>query len=243
MKRDREIGFWQHFTTVLLVALGLAIVALGTQYKSQIVIALGGAFVGASLGHWLSALLAAGPARDLKQLLGELRARPLASLEPSNEFLVSRWHFYAPRIQDSEERWIHTVLNCPTCVSRHSLAGVFTRRNPQGERKQHFIEVERRDNRLLIYVKPVEANESIAVYVFPIFFSGLEAGIHVGISFVQTYDGDETIIPAVLSSSHFVATKQEGEVTADEGQALRSEWGERFTRFLVHVQSSNPASQ
>jgi|GEM_PF-6351236 len=164
MKRDREIGFWQHFTTILMVALGLAVVALGAKYESQIVIALGGAFVGASLGHWLSALLAAGPTRDLKQLVGELRARPIASVEPGDHFLDSRWHFYTPRITDGKEHWIHVVLDCPICVSRYSLAGMLAVRDPQGERKRHFIEVERRDNRLLFYIKPVEANESIAVF-------------------------------------------------------------------------------
>lgn len=238
MKRDREIGLLQHFTTILMVALGLAIVALGAQQESQIVIALGSAFLGASLGYWLSALLAAGSTRDLKQLVGELRARPIASVAPSDHFFDSRWHFYLPRIRAGKEQWIHMVVDCPTCVSRRSLAGMFVVRDPQGERKRHFIEVERRDNRLLFYIKPVEANESIAVVLFPTFFSGLEAGMHAGVGFVQTYDGDETMIPAVLSESHIVATRREGAVEADEGEDLRKVWSVRFAGFLAHVPTS-----
>lgn len=241
MKRDREIGFLQHLTTILALVLGLVIVALGTEYKSQIVIALGGAFVGASLGHWLSAILAAGPTRDLKQLVGELRARPIASVKPGKYFLDSRWHFYTPRITEGKENWIHMVLDCKNCVSRHSLAGMFAVRDPQGKRKRHFIEVERRDDRLLFYIKPVEANESIAVFLFPIFFKRLEPGMHTGVGFVQTYDRDETMIPAVLSLSHVVATKREGEVNADEGEALRTLWAKQFAGFLSHVPSFSPA--
>ena len=239
MTRDREIGFWQHFTMLLLVVLGLVIVGLGVQYGSQIVIALGGAFVGASLGQWLNTLLAAGPTRDLKQLVCELRTRPIASVEAGAQFLGLRWHLYTPRIMDGTERWIHVLLDCSKCVSRESQAGMFTVRDPQGERKRHFIEIDRRDNRLLFYIKPVEANESIAVFLFPIFFSGLELRVHAGIGMVQTYDGDEAIIPALLSSSHNVATKAEGEVSVQEGEQLRKSWAERFARFLTHVPRFN----
>lgn len=145
-----------------------------------------------------------------------------------NQLFSGSWHLYAVRHRNGRHAWVHMTLRLSRGSSTDLCVGRMSVVSPEGIRLKYCFEVMLRDERLIMFFKPAQTSESVALLVFPTFGYGL-GSMHYGLGFVQTYDLDQTLTPAVFTQRCIGQLHREGELPPKFVAQLNQQWKSWFS--------------
>jgi hypothetical protein len=238
-------------TLLLIFALGLALTAValllsrsspstGVRVVSAIVGALAGALVGASVSNVVNSQYDRPVLEEILGLLVRTSTSTVTSSELSLRHLRKVWHFYHLTVIEGRRSWRYVTVP----FDNHSAVGSLTADVPvvdvidDGPPHVYKTDAAVWDRRLILLQTRVEGDEAAAVSLFPN-VSGFQK-VHAGVAIMQSWDGEDVLVPTLISSSPLLDDQQEGSVT-DEGSAeeLASVWTSQFGRVQTLLPSLN----
>jgi hypothetical protein len=185
------------FLLGLLVS-GLSLIALGNARKEPFWSSIGGSLFGASLGTLIGKLSTYALTQDIKEIISQTVKDTFVSEDGKLDGYRRHWHLYHVTEMDGTWLWRHTTVDFSRSQTPGRLVSETYLLNPDGKPKRYVAEAGARDSRLIMFLRDKGNQEPAIVYVFPL--AGLGTQIrHLGMVFVQTWDANNAISPAIVS--------------------------------------------
>jgi len=250
MKRIVEwLAGWQGLFLGLAVA-GLALVALGATLEIPLILAVGGALFGNSLGSIIGRF--SNQAHEERLKAHEERLRKLVREGVQDSFVSDeekladarlKWHIYHVTQMSDKWGWRHATLDFTKSQTPGRLTSKTYLLDKRKRRHPYSVEAGRRDERFIIFLKSQASEEPVITYIFPYMGWSFLSPRHHGVVFIQTWDGTHAISPAILSPEVLYDHAKEGTLPDEIARSLDREWRREMHRLsYVFPGTSNMAS-
>jgi hypothetical protein len=238
MKLIREwFASWQGLFVGLAVA-GLALVALGGALEIPLMLAVGGALFGNSLGSFIGRV--SNQAHEERLQAHEERLSNLVREGVKDSFVSDeekiadarlKWHIYHVTQMSDKWVWRHSTLDFTKSQTPGRLTSKTYLLDKRKRRHPYSVEAGRRDERFIIFLKSEASEEPVITYVFPYMGLSFLSPRHHGVVFIQTWDGTHAISPAILSPEVLYDHAKEGTLPDEIARSLDREWRREIHRL------------
>lgn len=221
---------WIASTGFLLGVLvsGLSLIALGSAKKDPFWSSIGGSLFGASLGTLTGKLSTYGLTENLKELIRQGVKDSFVSDEDKLAGHRKKWHVYHVTRMDGKWYWCYTCIDFSKSHTPGRLMSETHLINQDRNPKDYVVEAGVRDTRLIIFLRDKGSQEPVMVYVFPLAGLGIQSR-HLGMVFVQTWDANNTISPAIVSASPLSGYAKSGKISDDLAREIDELWRRGMT--------------
>jgi hypothetical protein len=211
---------------------GLALAALGGLIEgpsSEVLIAVGGALFGTSLGSFVGLLSNQAHEerlqdheQSLNRLVREGVNYSFVSDDEKIEPYRIKWNLYHVTQMEGWWVWRKATLD----FTKSKTPGRLTSRTyllDENRKPQYYtVEAGRRRQRFIVFLTSETTEEPVTTYVFP--FVEVFAPTYYGVVFLQSWDQTTAISPAIISSRVLHGHREEGTLPPEIGRMLDREW-------------------
>lgn len=214
------------------LALGLltasaALVCVGALHPSRtwslLLTSVGSAFLGASIASVFGRLGAEELLRYIKSLLNKAFAPKFTSEESAVVQYRRRWYTYNISQKNGAFCWRCIILDFTRSKVADRLATDIQLTDRRGQPHRYYVEAGIRDVRFIVFYHPEKGREPVGMDIVPLM--GLEfLGNHSGISIVQAWDGNHSIIPVIFSPGPLYGVNSNGDIPEELSKKFDDEW-------------------
>lgn len=220
--------------SVLAVVVSLL---LENKFLQQLLLAIGGGFLGACIGAFIGNLVDSSTVLQIKSLLDRTLNTALSAKEEELSAFRCIWYHYHVTKVDGEFVWRHRIYNFSDHQTSDKLFTTIAVDRPDASGGPVVYEIEGFVlSPRLIFVQTCRGSaEPCIVQVYPDGAMNF-ISIHAGFSVLQTYDMDHAVVPTLFSRRPLLpdAFKQgEGTVSREGGRILDRLWTEATAKSVV----------
>lgn len=225
-------------STFLMLLLGTAGVGFGifnqtdpTAPPSMLVVIIstaGSALFGASLTMFIDRVLGT----ELMAIKSYLfKSEKFESVPEYLDRLKGRWHHYDISEKSNEVFWQYLVLDFERDTVSNTLRATFANEGHDGTLQKYDATAGYRNGSMVIFMRARDSSEQDSIVTVPgVMSTNLKA--HLGIQFLETWDGNKAFTYSIISRRKLVANDK---LTLDDQEALFRE-----LRQLVKIHKYNP---
>ena len=228
--KDMLTGYRGLFVGLLIA--GLAFVAFGgviVRPISDVLIAVGGALVGTSLGSFVGDLSNQAHEERLKgheETLNKLVREGVKDSFVSDDKTIDpyriKWHLYHVTKMKGSFVWRKATLDFTKSRTPGRLASRLYLLDSSGNQRFYTVEAGIRDKHFIVFLDSETSPEPVATYVFP--FVGINAPSYYGVMFLETWDRSPAITSAIISSKVLHGHGKDGDLPYEICRRLDREW-------------------
>lgn len=239
------IKFRDRYTPALIAiaVAGLSIIGAGALSQNpQLAIflsSLGGAVFGASFSGVVSNLSESVLTGNILDILRETLSSKILSDENNLPRYRKRWfHYELSQRRKGRLYWAATIYDFCNTNLQGKLASTITWYDNNGKDQQYRIEGAVRDSRVLFFIKALASDEPIAIEIFP-FMGETFRTTHCGFWLMVTWDGNNTLMPTIISDQPLFGVRKAGPVPDDLSDAFYDEWRAGFKQIHNFLPTSS----
>ena len=224
---------WALTTYIVVGLLGLSLIGWGQALRSThstgsgLLVAIGGALLGTGFGSAMSNLRAFDEMKHITRILE-------SSQESSTEYELRRldeWkttlhHYYVTKMND-ENVWRHAVINFSSSSCVGKLVADVPYLDKSNDIQIYRAEARLKDDRLVMTFKSERNNEPADVCIYP-FMTKERFNYRSGLEFRETWDGPNTVGPAILRRDPVPGGEKSGAVSEQVAESLTQMWKRDF---------------
>lgn len=203
---------YKGLATGIFVA-GLVAVIAGASNPNEVwsiwLTSLGSAAAGASIGSFFLRLSAEDLSNDVKEALKQsVRSRFLSEEKFTDEY-KKKWYHYNVSQNNGKFSWKCAFLDYSNCPIEGGMSASIKFADKLNQIHKYRVESAFRGERLISFFHTPTGLESIAAEIIP-FLGHAFKDYYAGISFMQTWDGNHSLIPILMSETPLFGVRSEG---------------------------------
>lgn len=182
---------------------------------------------GAVFGSAFSSIISTAKEEELFSSILSLVENSVTAKFLSEETKLKRyrklWYNYAITEKNGEQYWSTTKYDFRKATSIGQLISSVTWTDIYNNKHDYIVEGGIRDSRLIFFIKATSSDEPIAIQIMP-FMGDLYKAIHCGFWLMVTWDGNNSLMPAIISENPIEEMSDEGRIPKEKQSSFNEIW-------------------
>lgn len=159
----------------------------------------------------------------MKQTLLDTLSSRFTSPDNTSDAYKKKWYHYGVSQKNGKHTWMCTVIDFSASAVIGGLTTSARYSDKAGNIHIYKIEAAFRGERLVSFYSPPIGHESIAVEIMP-FMGNAFQHYYAGVAFLQTCDGNHSLIPVLMSEQPMFDVQSAGDAEESLNDKFNEAW-------------------